>query len=146
MVGSAPKGAGLDALVVIPTYNERDNIERVIRALLALPAGLGVLVVDDDSPDGTGRIVDEIRAREPRVHVIHRSGKFGLGTAYIAGFKWALANTDARFIFEMDADFSHNPRRDSSLLGSHSGRRPGHRVALRRGRHGGQLAALAPDP
>lgn len=109
MVGSAPKGAGLDALVVIPTYNERDNIERVIRALLALPAGLGVLVVDDDSPDGTGRIVDEIRAREPRVHVIHRSGKFGLGTAYIAGFKWALANTDARFIFEMDADFSHNP-------------------------------------
>jgi dolichol-phosphate mannosyltransferase len=99
----------LDALVVIPTYNERDNIERVIRALLALPPGLGVLVVDDNSPDGTGRIVDEIAAREPRVHVIHREGKRGLGTAYIAGFKWALANTDARFIFEMDADFSHDP-------------------------------------
>jgi len=99
----------LEALVVIPTYNERDNIERVVRAVLALPTDLGVLVVDDNSPDGTGRMVDEIAAREPRVHAIHRDGKRGLGTAYIAGFKWALANTDARFIFEMDADFSHDP-------------------------------------
>ena len=99
----------MEALVVIPTYNERDNIERVVRAVLALPTDLGVLVVDDNSPDGTGRMVDEIAAREPRVHAIHRDGKRGLGTAYIAGFKWALANTDARFIFEMDADFSHDP-------------------------------------
>lgn len=99
----------MEALVVIPTYNERDNIARVVGALLALPVDLGVLVVDDNSPDGTGTIVDEIAAREPRVHVLHREGKLGLGTAYIAGFKWALANTDARTIFEMDADFSHDP-------------------------------------
>lgn len=99
----------MEALVVIPTYNERDNIAGVVGALLALPADLGVLVVDDNSPDGTGGIVDEIAAREPRVHVMHRAGKLGLGTAYIAGFKWALASTDARYVFEMDADFSHDP-------------------------------------
>lgn len=99
----------MEALVVIPTYNERDNIAGVVGALLALPADLGVLVVDDNSPDGTGGIVDEIAAREPRVHVMHRVGKLGLGTAYIAGFKWALASTDARYVFEMDADFSHDP-------------------------------------
>ncbi len=99
----------MEALVVIPTYNERDNIERLIRELLALPVDLGVLVVDDNSPDGTGRIADQVAAGEPRVHVLHREGKFGLGTAYIAGFKWALANTDVRFVFEMDADFSHDP-------------------------------------
>lgn len=110
MAGGAQKGDALEALVVIPTYNERDNIERVIGALLALSVDLGVLVVDDGSPDGTGQIVDAIAAREPRVHTIHRGGKLGLGTAYIAGFKWALAHTDAPFIFEMDADFSHDPK------------------------------------
>jgi dolichol-phosphate mannosyltransferase len=99
----------VEALVVIPTYNERDNIERLTRALLALPADLAVLVVDDNSPDGTGQIADEIAAREPRLRVLHRAKKAGLGTAYIAGFKWALANTDGRYIFEMDADFSHDP-------------------------------------
>jgi dolichol-phosphate mannosyltransferase len=99
----------VEALVVVPTYNERENIARVIRALLALPVDLGVLVVDDDSPDGTGRIVDDLATDEPRVSVLHREAKLGLGTAYIAGFKWALANTDARYVFEMDADFSHDP-------------------------------------
>lgn len=99
----------VEALVVVPTYNERENIERLLRSLLGLPLNLAVLVVDDNSPDGTGAIADEVAEREPRVRVIHRQGKLGLGTAYIAGFKWALANTDARYIFEMDADFSHDP-------------------------------------
>ncbi len=99
----------MEALVVVPTYNERDNIAGLIRALLKLPVDLGVLVVDDNSPDGTGTVVDEIAAQESRVRAIHRAGKLGLGTAYIAGFKWALANTQARYIFEMDADFSHDP-------------------------------------
>ncbi len=99
----------VEALVVIPTYNERENIERLVRSLLGLPLNLAVLVVDDNSPDGTGAIADQVAEREPRVRVIHREGKLGLGTAYIAGFKWALANTDARYIFEMDADFSHDP-------------------------------------
>ncbi|HET6350086.1 MAG TPA: polyprenol monophosphomannose synthase [Candidatus Krumholzibacteria bacterium] len=100
----------MEALVVIPTYNERDNIDRLLRELLALPVDLHVLIVDDNSPDGTGALADEWSGREPRVHVLHRPGKQGLGGAYIAGFKWVLANTDARFIFEMDADFSHDPR------------------------------------
>ena len=99
----------VEALVVVPTYNERENIERLLKSLLGLPLNLAVLVVDDNSPDGTGAIADQIAEREPRVRVIHRQGKLGLGTAYIAGFKWALANTDARYIFEMDADFSHDP-------------------------------------
>ena len=99
----------VEALVVIPTYNERDNIERLIRTLLALPVDLAVLVVDDDSPDGTGRIVEDLARAEPRVSILHREKKLGLGTAYIAGFKWALARTDARYVFEMDADFSHDP-------------------------------------
>ncbi len=99
----------MEALVVVPTYNERENVERLIRALLALPVDLGVLVVDDNSPDGTGSLADAVAAREPRVHVLHRPAKLGLGTAYIAGFKWALSQTDARFVFEMDADFSHDP-------------------------------------
>ncbi len=115
----------VEALVVVPTYNERENIERLIRSLLGQPLNLAVLVVDDNSPDGTGQIADQIAEREPRVRVIHRKGKLGLGTAYIAGFKWALANTDARYIFEMDADFSHDPHaiplflekiRDSDLV------------------------------
>lgn len=100
----------MEALVVIPTYNERENIGRLLDELLALPVDLHVLVVDDNSPDGTGRIVDERAQRDARVHALHRPGKMGLGGAYIAGFTWALANTEARFIFEMDADFSHDPR------------------------------------
>ncbi len=100
----------MESLVVIPTYNERDNIEGIAKELLSLPLDLHVLVVDDNSPDGTGQLVEEWSKREPRVHVLHRPGKLGLGGAYITGFKWALASTDARYLFEMDADFSHDPQ------------------------------------
>jgi dolichol-phosphate mannosyltransferase len=106
----------VEALVVIPTYNERDNIERLLKALLALPTDLHVLVVDDNSPDGTGKLVEEWAQRDERVHALHRPGKMGLGGAYIAGFTWALADTDARYIFEMDADFSHNPAAIAEFL------------------------------
>jgi dolichol-phosphate mannosyltransferase len=101
----------VDALICIPTYNERENIERVVGRLLQLEVGLDlhVCVIDDNSPDGTGEFMDEWAGREPRVHVLHRPGKLGLGGAYIKGFKWALAETEARYIFEMDADFSHDP-------------------------------------
>jgi dolichol-phosphate mannosyltransferase len=95
-------------LVIIPTYNERDNIARLIDQVLARDGRLDVLVVDDGSPDGTGAIVDALKETNPRVDVIHRDRKLGLGTAYIAGFKWALARQYA-FVFEMDADFSHDP-------------------------------------
>ena len=95
-------------LVIIPTYNERDNVARLIDQVLARDDRLDVLVVDDGSPDGTGAIVDAIKLTNPRVDVIHRATKLGLGTAYIAGFKWALARHYA-FVFEMDADFSHDP-------------------------------------
>ncbi len=99
----------MEALIVVPTYNERENIERLLGELLALPFGLDVVVVDDNSPDGTGDFVDGYVKREPRVHVIHRPEKMGLGSAYIAAFKWALAETDTKYVFEMDADFSHDP-------------------------------------
>ena len=96
------------ALVIIPTYNERFNVARIIPAVLAQDPSIEVLVVDDGSPDGTGQVVDGIAANNPRVHVIHREGKLGLGTAYIAGFRWALERK-YDLVFEMDADFSHNP-------------------------------------
>src|ERR1700704_6063336 len=97
------------SLVVLPTYNERENIEPVVAAILDQAADLEVLVVDDNSPDGTGEIVDRLATAQPgRVHVIHRAGKRGLGTAYIEGFGWALAR-DYDYVFEMDADFSHDP-------------------------------------
>lgn len=99
----------MQTLVVIPTYNEHENIERIIGEILALGLDLEVLVVDDNSPDGTGELMDEWCKREPRVHVLHRPGKMGLGGAYIKGFQWALAETEAEFIMEMDADFSHSP-------------------------------------
>ena len=100
----------MEVLVIVPTYNERENIEHVLDVLLSLDVDLGVLVVDDNSPDGTGAFVDQYREREPRVQVLHRPGKMGLGSAYIRGFNWALEETDAKFVFEMDADFSHDPR------------------------------------
>jgi dolichol-phosphate mannosyltransferase len=103
------------ALVIIPTYNERENITRIIPAVLAQDPSIDVLVVDDGSPDGTGAIVDGIAAENPRVHALHRSGKLGLGTAYVAGFKWALER-DYEFIFEMDADFSHAPEKLPAFL------------------------------
>jgi dolichol-phosphate mannosyltransferase len=103
------------ALVIVPTYNERFNIARLIPAILAQDPSLEVLVVDDGSPDGTGAIVDGIAANNPRVHVIHRAAKLGLGTAYIAGFRWALERK-YDLVFEMDADFSHNPERLPEFL------------------------------
>jgi dolichol-phosphate mannosyltransferase len=103
------------ALVIVPTYNERFNIARLIPAVLAQDPSLEVLVVDDGSPDGTGQIVDGIAANNARVHVIHRAAKLGLGTAYIAGFRWALERK-YDLVFEMDADFSHNPERLPEFL------------------------------
>jgi dolichol-phosphate mannosyltransferase len=97
------------ALVVIPTYNESVNLAQILPQILAQDPRLDVLVVDDNSPDGTGAIADEMARANPRVHVIHRAGKLGLGTAYIAGFNWGLERP-YDFIFEMDADFSHDPR------------------------------------
>ena len=96
------------ALVIVPTYNERENVSKIIDMVLMQDARLSVLIVDDGSPDGTGAIVDEIAGRNPRVHVLHRPCKMGLGTAYLAGFKWALSGGYA-YVFEMDADFSHDP-------------------------------------
>ena len=103
------------ALVIVPTYNERFNIARLIPAILAQDPSLEILVVDDASPDGTGAIVDGIATNNQRVHVIHREGKLGLGTAYIAGFQWALERK-YDLVFEMDADFSHNPERLPEFL------------------------------
>ena len=96
------------ALVIIPTYNEATNLPQILPLVLTQDERIDVLVVDDNSPDGTGRIADEISATEPRVHVMHREGKKGLGTAYRAGFRWALER-DYEFVFEMDSDFSHDP-------------------------------------
>jgi dolichol-phosphate mannosyltransferase len=95
-------------LVIIPTYNERDNIGRIVPMALEQDERLDVLVIDDGSPDGTGQIVDEMAAANPRVHVLHRAGKLGLGTAYIAGFRWGIER-GYDWMFEMDADFSHDP-------------------------------------
>jgi len=99
----------MNTMAIVPTYNERDNIERLLEELLACQQDLQVVVVDDNSPDGTGAVVDAWVAQNQRVHVVHRAGKLGLGTAYIAGFKYALAHHAERII-TMDADFSHNPR------------------------------------
>jgi dolichol-phosphate mannosyltransferase len=95
-------------LVIVPTFNERENVARIIESVLAQDERLHVLIVDDGSPDGTGAIVDDFASRNSRVHALHRAKKMGLGTAYLAGFKWALER-DFAFIFEMDADFSHDP-------------------------------------
>jgi len=103
------------ALVIVPTFNEQENIARIIPAILAQDPSLEVLVIDDGSPDGTGAIADAMAAADSRIHVIHRAGKLGLGTAYITGFKWALER-DYALIFEMDADFSHSPERIPDFL------------------------------
>jgi dolichol-phosphate mannosyltransferase len=105
------------ALVIVPTYNERENILKLIDAVLAQAAEIDVLVVDDGSPDGTGQLVDERVAIDNRVHILHRGRKLGLGTAYLAGFHWALER-DYEFIFEMDADFSHDPQHLPQFLSS----------------------------
>jgi len=96
-------------LVVMPTYNERVNIPLIVPAVLAQHPAVELLIVDDNSPDGTGAIADQLAAEDPRVHVLHRAGKEGLGKAYIAGFRWAL-ECGYDLMFEMDADFSHDPR------------------------------------
>lgn len=98
----------MDKMVIIPTYNERENIGVVLEKLLALPFGLHVLVVDDASPDGTGEFVKEWMQRQPRLHLLSRAGKLGLGSAYREGFRYAL-DQGAEYIFEMDADLSHDP-------------------------------------
>lgn len=98
-----------DSIVIIPTYNERENIEKIIRAVFGLEKTFHILIVEDGSPDGTADIVKQLQTEFPdRLFMLQRKGKLGLGTAYIAGFKWALAH-DYEYIFEMDADFSHNP-------------------------------------
>ncbi|HHJ07014.1 MAG TPA: polyprenol monophosphomannose synthase [Anaerolineae bacterium] len=95
--------------IIVPTYNESENIVELTEMLLALPLDARIIIVDDNSPDGTGQLADELRAKHKRVHVIHRRGKLGLGTAYVAGFKKALRN-GSDLIVTMDADFSHHPK------------------------------------
>ena len=102
-------------LIIIPTYDERENVAAMSAAVLKEVPEAGILFVDDNSPDGTGALLDEIAVREPRVFVLHRPGKEGLGRAYIAGFKWALAR-DYEWICEMDCDFSHDPKALPGLL------------------------------
>jgi dolichol-phosphate mannosyltransferase len=97
------------ALVVVPTYNECENLPQIVPAILAQDPRVEILVVDDGSPDGTGAIADGFAARDPRVHVLHRTRKEGLGRAYLAGFAWAIER-DYTHVFEMDADFSHDPK------------------------------------
>lgn len=108
---AAPRGqldANERAVVIVPTYNERENITRIVPLILAQDPRIEVLVVDDNSPDGTGKLADDLHDADPRVNVLHRTEKAGLGKAYLAGFKWALA-AGYDLIFEMDADFSHDP-------------------------------------
>jgi dolichol-phosphate mannosyltransferase len=102
-------------VVVIPTYDEKENVRNIARAVFGQLPQTDMLFVDDNSPDGTGQILDEMASADGRVHVMHKPGKSGLGRAYISGFKWALAR-DYTFIFEMDADFSHDPRELPNFL------------------------------
>ncbi len=98
-----------DSIVIIPTYNEKENVENIIRAVFALPKAFDVLIIDDASPDGTANIVKSLQEEFPdRLYLVERTGKLGLGTAYIAGFRWAMQK-EYDYVFEMDADFSHNP-------------------------------------
>jgi dolichol-phosphate mannosyltransferase len=106
---------GRRALVCLPTYDERENLAPMIEAILAAVPQVDVLVIDDNSPDGTGQLADDIAAREPRVKVLHRAGKEGLGRAYLAGFAWALAR-DYGLVLEMDCDFSHDPKYLTGML------------------------------
>lgn len=105
----------MKSMVIIPTYNESENLERLIAAIRALPEYFEITIVDDNSPDGTGQLADRLAERDQGIHVIHREGKLGLGTAYIEGFKYALRN-GVEVIIEMDADFSHDPTALPHLL------------------------------
>ena len=125
---AAPASGAIQGCVVVPTYNEAENILELIDRILALPLDLEVLVVDDASPDGTANLVTERASMDGRVHLLRRAGKLGLGSAYVAGFRWVLEQTRADLIFQMDADFSHDPqalpefvaaaREDDLILGS----------------------------
>ena len=99
-----------DTLVIVPTYNEKENAESIAKAVLAACPEAELLFVDDNSPDGTGQLADRLAAENPRIHVMHRQQKQGLGRAYVAGFRWALERPEFRFVMEMDADFSHDPK------------------------------------
>ncbi len=103
------------SLIVVPTYTERDNVRGVAEQFLAALPGTELLFVDDNSPDGTGAILDELAAANPRIHVMHRAGKLGLGTAYVEGFGWGLAR-GYEYLFEMDADGSHDPKYLPTML------------------------------
>ena len=103
------------ALVIIPTYNEAANIAQIVPRVLEQDPRLEVLIVDDNSPDGTGAVADRLAGGNPRLHVLHREGKKGLGRAYVAGFRWALER-DYAYVFEMDADFSHDPKHLPAFL------------------------------
>jgi dolichol-phosphate mannosyltransferase len=98
----------VDSLAIVPTYNERDNLPPLVERILALPVEVDLLIVDDNSPDGTGALADNLAAKHPQIHVLHRPEKAGLGRAYCAGFAWALER-NYEFIFEIDGDLSHNP-------------------------------------
>ena len=102
--------AGAKTLIVVPTYNEKENIEKLVAAVLDVLPKVNILILDDNSPDGTGEIADRLAETDGRIFAEHRAGKQGLGTAYIHGFKWALAEGRYDYVFEMDADFSHQPR------------------------------------
>lgn len=103
------------SLLIIPTYNEIDNISKMLEMLEQLYPELSILIIDDGSPDGTAEVVKQKQATNPKIHLMQRQGKLGLGTAYIAGFKWALAR-DFQYVFEMDCDFSHDPQDIPKLL------------------------------
>jgi dolichol-phosphate mannosyltransferase len=108
------------SLVIVPTYNERENVPRLIPRILDQDDGIDVLIIDDASSDGTGRVADEMAAREPRLQVMHRPGKLGLGTAYLAGFEWGIKR-GYDLLFEMDADFSHDPEHLPQFLAAARG-------------------------
>lgn len=99
----------MPGIIIIPTYNEKDNLENLVRKIFETRADIEVLIVDDNSPDGTGETADRLSAADKRVHVLHRAKKEGIGKAYLAGFGYAVKNTDAPYIMTMDADFSHDP-------------------------------------
>ena len=105
----------MSSLIVVPTYNERDNVADIATKFLAALPGTELLFVDDNSPDGTGQLLDEMARAEPRIHVMHRAGKLGLGTAYVEGFTWGLAR-GYDYLFEMDADGSHDPKYLPTML------------------------------
>lgn len=108
-------GPELETLIIIPTYNERDNVERLCKAVLSGSDAFEILVVDDSSPDGTAQVVKDLSRKDPRIHLLRRAGKLGLGTAHIAGYRWALER-DYERIVTMDADFSHPPDRIPAMV------------------------------